>query len=130
MISFPSAIALSRAQVLQSALDSGSELRMYAGTRPAAGGAPTGSLLLTFPLDDPRLTITDSRIITFAIATPTVQAPVAGFVSWGRLVDSAAAPVMDGSAGLTDSGEDFELTALQLRPGAFVTITQAVIVEP
>lgn len=130
MIAFPDAIALARGQVLETALDAGSALRLYAGTRPAAGGAPTGSLLLVYPLDDPRLTITDSRTINFAIATTTVQSLVAGIVNWGRLVDSAGTPVLDGSAGLSGSGEDFELSALQLRPGAFVTITQAAIVEP
>lgn len=132
-IRFTQAIANNRAQQVAAALTDDPEIWIYAGTKPATPeGAPAGALLLRFPLGSTPVTVTD-RVITFNLASPTVQVLVAGQVSWGRLINDPSGtptPIMDGDAGIVGGGHDFQFTQTEFQPGAFATMTVAQITEP
>lgn len=98
----------------------GGKLRLYDGTRPATGGAPT-NLLAEFVLGTPF-----AAAASGAILSPTLPANTtglaAGTATWFRLVKSdGTTHVLDGSAGT--SGTDLILNTASISIGVTLNIS-------
>lgn len=124
------AVRTSRSTAVLDAIDAGAgpgKLRIYSGTQPAnANATATGTLLLEFTLDDPCGTVT-SGVLTFAI-NPAIDiaddALATATAGWGRFLDSADNPVIDGAI-----GSEITLTDLTLDTGQTVTFAAATLTE-
>jgi hypothetical protein len=99
------------------ALGAGATLAVYAGARPATGGAETTKLVefeLELPcgsVSGPTLTLTPAPD---AVATGT------GSASWARVSDAAGGQVLDLSVGLADSAAEVWLDELGITAGRTV----------
>ena len=104
---------------ISTAVGSAGKLRIYDGTRPATGGAVT-NLLAEFTLGSPF-----AAAAAAAVLSPTLPANTtglaAGTATWFRIVTSAAAFVLDGSAGT--SGTDLVLNTATISVGLTCSVT-------
>lgn len=108
MISYAEWVRTSRAQLLATAIDTGTgasaKLTIYTGTKPAPGAAPTDQL---------------------ALVALTFSHPCAKTISGGVLTLKPLAEQM-----ATASGADLELPAAEFFAGALIRINTATITEP
>lgn len=102
------------------------KLRHYDGSRPATGGAAT-TLLAENVLSDPSFGAAAAGVLTFNAISDDVSANAAGTGTWMRILDSNDVVVMDGSIGLTSSGEDLELNSVGYTVGLKVEVTAGTI---
>jgi hypothetical protein len=134
---FSPALKTGRAQAILDALDADTNpatLKIYTGDsvngeQPAAGAAiTTETLLATYTLDQPAGTVSGD---TFSLTLPDPVTVVAdGVAVWGRLADGAGDWVIDGNAGLTNSGAFFTFDDLQVYAGGALSLTTGSIQEP
>ena len=134
MISYAEGLRTSRAQLLATAIDTGSgasaKLTIYTGTKPAPGAAPTDQLALVV------LTFSHPCAKTIAGGVLTLKplaeqmATGSGAPTWGRIVDRDGAFVADLDVGVPGSGADLELPAAEFFAGALIRINTATITEP
>lgn len=101
-------------------------LRIYDGTRPATGGAPT-TLLAELTMTDPCAGAPSAGTLTLSAITQDSSANATGTATWFRVVDSAAVFVMDGSVGT--SGANLNLTTTSIVAGQPVSVIDFVITE-
>lgn len=110
-------------------LDSGanaSYIELYATTRPASGGAPGGSPLVTLAMSNPPGTV-DGTLYRIALTVPIEgQIAIAGSPVWARIYDGAGAWWADASVSDEAGSGEIKLQSLDLAQGAFVRITSAV----
>lgn len=128
-LAFPVAVRNNMLTQIENALDAGAGaafIRIYDGTRPATGGAPT-NLLAELTCSDPAGSVA-SGVLTFSAITQDASANATGTATWFRMVDSAAVFVMDGDVGT--SGSDMNLTTTSIVAGQPVSITSATITAP
>lgn len=101
-------------------------IRIYDGTRPATGGTAT-TLLAELTASDPMFGASSTGVLTASAITQDSSANATGTASWFRVVDSAAAFVMDGNCGT--SGSDLNLTTLSIVITQPVSISSFVLTE-
>lgn len=110
-------------------LDSGASapyVELYATTRPAPGGDPGGSPLVTVPMANPPGTV-NSELFRIVLTAPIEgQIDVAGSPVWARIYDGAAAWWADASVSDEAGSGEIKLQSLDLQFGAFVRITSAI----
>ena len=129
-LAFPVAIRNGWLNNILAALDAGAGaalIRIYDGVRPATGGAPT-LLLAELTCTDPAAPAAASGVLTFSPITQDASANNTGTATWFRMVDSAAAFVLDGNVGT--SGSDLNLTTTSIVVTQPVSITSATITAP
>lgn len=129
-LAFPVAIRNGWLNNILAALDAGAGaalIRIYDGVRPATGGAPT-LLLAELVCSDPAAPAAASGVLTFSPITQDASANNTGTATWFRMVDSAAAFVLDGNVGT--SGSDLNLTTTSIVATQPVSITSATITAP
>jgi len=105
-------------------------IEVRTGAQPATpADAATGTLLVTFTLNDPAYTGPTVGVMDLDV-TPAIQAnPVAtGTAGWFRLKDSTGAAVLDGACGT--SGAQLNLTTTALETGVQVSIASGTITQP
>jgi hypothetical protein len=134
---FSPALKTGRAQAILDALDADTNpatLKIYTGDsvnglQPAAGAAiTTETLLATYTLDHPAGTVSGD---TFSLTLPDAATVVAeGIAVWGRLADGAGNWVIDGNAGIENSGAFFIFDELQVYVGGSLNFTAGSIQEP
>ena len=96
---------------------------LYEAPRPAAGGTPTGALVVSSPLTRPAGTVDASGLhLTQSLAGTVVTA---GTPAWGRIVTGDGAWVIDGDIGV-EFGID---TPGVLYPGSLVNLLSAGFAE-
>jgi hypothetical protein len=95
------------------------KLQIYDGTRPATGGTATNKLA-EFTLGSPFAPAAATGVLSPTLPS-NVSALLTGTATWYRITTSAAAFVMDGSAGT--SGTDLILNSAAISSGATVSIT-------
>jgi hypothetical protein len=109
-------------------LDAGgdaAEIRIYNGTRPAAGGTPTtllATIVLTNPcgdIDDGSLSLTQDAEYDLAVAT--------GTATWGRLVTAAGQWCIDADVGNEASAAPIKIDSTGLIAGGKVSLISAVL---
>lgn len=66
-------------------------------------------------------------VLTFSAITADASANATGTATWGRIVDSTSAFVMDFSVGT--SGADYNLNTVSITTGVQVSCTSATITE-
>ena len=105
-------------------------IEVRTGTQPAdAMTAATGTLLVTFVLNDPAYTGPVTGVMTLDNDPAISAVPVAtGTAGWFRMKDSDGNTVLDGACGT--SGQQLNLTTLALETGVAVTIASGTITQP
>lgn len=119
----------SRLNAIRDAIDAGgaaSYLRIYDGTRPATGGTAT-NLLAELRPSYPSAPNASGGVLTFFSITAAASAAATGTATWGRVVTSAGAFVMDFSVGT--SGADLNLNTVNIQAGVQVSVSSASITE-
>ena len=99
-----------RLQALADAM-AGGTLTLYTATQPATGAAITTQTALVTVAIPSGLTVS-SHLLTLSLAVTTITA--GGEAAWGRIKNSSADFVMDGTCGLVASSADFRLTTTAL----------------
>ncbi|WP_084266074.1 hypothetical protein [Actinomadura macra] len=129
------------ADTVAARVDGGSaagHLRIYSGAAPAGPGtAPTGTLLVDLPLNDPAFAAAVVGVIALDV-TPTVSAVAAatGTAGYARLVDSTQAVgsglgVADLTVSTVSAGTgEIQLATLSIVSGVTVEITSGSITMP
>jgi len=95
------------------------KLNIYAGTKPAAGGA-AGTLLAQFTLGSPFAPVPSNRVQSPNLPA-AVNAVADGTATWARVTKSDGTYVMDLTAGT--SGTEVILSAASVSTGAQVSVT-------
>ncbi|MCC4116342.1 hypothetical protein LLG90_13360 [Aromatoleum toluclasticum] len=110
-------------------LDSGAAapyVEIYGTARPAAGGAPGGSPLVTVTMSNPPGTV-DGALFRIVLTVPIEgQIALAGDALWARIYDGAGAWWADCSVSDEAGSGEIKLQIITLAVGAFVRITSAV----
>lgn len=112
-------------------------LRVYSGAQPATPAtAPSGVLLLDFPLSDPAYAAPAGGTAALDV-TPAVVATglAAGTAGWFRLLDSTEAGaaglgIIDGDVTGIGGGGDIELDTTTISVGVTVTMTALPLTMP
>jgi hypothetical protein len=134
MLKFSDTVRTARAQVLATAIDTGSTgpatLKIYTGGRPAPGAAITSQqLLVTLQFQNPC-----AQSVTVGVLTlkPLAEQMAIGngAPAWGRIFNRDGAFVADLDVGPPESGADLEIPTDELLAGALVRINIATITEP
>lgn len=98
----------------------GAQLVIYAGTRPATGGA-AGTVLATFTMGTPFAPAAASGVLTVNLPAD-VNAAVTGTASWARLFKAdGTTKVMD--LGVGTAGQEITMNSTALTSGVGVSIT-------
>jgi len=105
-------------------------IKVYSGSQPATPAtAPTGTLLLTFTLNDPAFAAAATGVSALDIAPDlTATGVAAGDAGWFRAADSDGNTVLDGACGL--GGSELNLSTLAVSIGLEVTITSGTYTQP
>lgn len=131
MIELALAVKHARLAALRDRIDAGSagdaEIRLYAGARPAFGGAPAGAMLVSVSLPVPCGTIANGAL-TLDVAN-WVNVAASGDIVWGRIFDRDGVVVADLGVGLTGSGQAIEINTLTVFAGGLLAIISAVLRE-
>jgi hypothetical protein len=115
--------------VLNDAFNAGAgpaTITIYAGSRPATGGAET-TPLVTLTFTDPAFVgpITGGNMTADTITGAPATGAGTQTATWFRVKDSTSAFVMDGDVGT--SGSDLNLNTDQITNGVQVDITQMIL---
>lgn len=108
---------------ITTAAGSGAKIRIYDGSRPATGGTAT-TLLAEFVLSGAFAAAASAGVLTVN-TPPATTGAAAGTATWYRIVTSANAFVMDGSAGT--SGTDMILSTATISVGLNLSVTSHTI---
>lgn len=132
MPNYEETIRNSRLDLVRDAIDAGAAagtVKIYTGTKPSTGGSlSSNTLLTTGTFSDPSAPDATGGTLTFdAISYTTAQAD--GTATWGRVEDSDGNFVADMTVGAAGSGEDIELSAVDMLSGATVEDVGASITE-
>lgn len=86
------------------------KIKIYAGTQPAGGGSPTGSLLATLTCNATAFAgAATGGVLTLNSITQDSAADATGTATWFRLTKSDDTWVLDGDITATGGGGDLEL---------------------
>lgn len=111
MMTFALSVISDRLQALTRALDADpsapGKLMIYSGDRPATGGAPEGTLLVTCVFLRPSLDNVTAATLTLRNPLPAMAVST-GIAKWARLTDGAGRFVADLDVG-TDADTDVEV---------------------
>jgi len=126
MFNMSTAVRNARATVLITALDAAAtagEIRIYSGTKPAAGAALAGNTLLgTLALSDPSGVVANG-VITFATVSDDTSADADGTITWARFVDGDGNFVADCDCGVAGSNAALIFNAVTVTTGGVIRIT-------
>ncbi|ATL99554.1 hypothetical protein CK910_14560 [Aeromonas sp. CA23] len=134
MLKFSDTVRTARAQVLATAIDTGSAgpatFKVYTGPRPAPGAAITSQqLLVTLQFPNPCAQSVTGGVLTLKPLAEQM-ATGNGAPNWGRFTNRDGDFVADLDVGPPASGADLEIPTDELFAGALVRINTATITEP
>jgi hypothetical protein len=106
-------------------------IKVYSGTQPAnANSAITGTLLVSFTLDNPAFGTASGGVVTLS-GTPLSQTGVAaGTATHFRCANATPATVFDGSVTATGGGGQLQLNTTTISVGVTVQITAGTFTMP
>lgn len=104
-------------------------LKIYTGTQPAAGGAATGTLLVTITLPADAMAAASGGVASKS-GTWSATASDTGTAGWFRIESSAGSRWYDGAVTATGGGGEIELTSTSITSGQTVTITSFSVTQP
>lgn len=99
---------------ITAAVAANGKIKLYSGTQPAGGGAPTGTLLGTLTCSATFAPAASGGVITLNAVTSDSNADATGTASWFRITTSADAFVLDGDVTQTGGGGDLELDNINI----------------
>lgn len=99
------------------------------GSQPAAGGAATGTLLVTITLPADAMAAAASGVAA-KLGTWSGTPGATGTAGWFRVISSAGARWYDGSITATGGGGDIELVSTTITSGTPFTINAFSITQP
>jgi hypothetical protein len=112
-------------------------LRVYTGTQPAGPGtAPSGTLLLEFPLSDPAFAAASGGSAALDVTPiPADTGLAAGTAGWFRILTATEAAgtglgIVDGAVTATGGGGELQLNTTTVSVGLEVEITSGTITMP
>lgn len=106
-------------------------IQVRTGAQPATPNtAPTGTLLLTFTLDDPAFGAPATGVQTLNGVPRSAVGVAAGDAGWFRALDSDGNAVFDGTVGITGSGAQLELNTVAVSVDLDVEITGGTFTMP
>jgi len=102
------------------ALLAGGSIAIRSGVRPATPGtAASGTLLASFTLNSPAFAGAVAGVAALSLSPAlTATGMAAGTATWFRMLNSAAAAIMDG-----DVGTDLTLSSTSIAVGTVLSIT-------
>ena len=103
-------------------------IRLYDGTQPAKGGAAT-TLLAEGTFSFPSFPAASGGTMSANAITGDASANATGTATWGRIVDSTGAFVMDGTVGAVGSGADIEIDNTNIAAGQAVNFNSFTLTE-
>lgn len=104
-------------------------LKIYTGTQPSAGGAATGTLLVTITLPADAMAASSGGTAAKS-GTWSGTAGDTGTAGWFRIESSAGSRFYDGAVTATGGGGEIELTSTSIVSGQTVTITSFSVTQP
>lgn len=104
-------------------------LKIYTGAQPAAGGAATGTLLVTITLPADAMAAAAAGVASKS-GTWSGTAVATGIAGWFRVESSAGARWYDGAVTATGGGGEIELASTSITSGQTVTVTSFTITQP
>lgn len=104
-------------------------LKIYTGSQPAAGGAATGTLLVTITLPADAMAAGSGGVASKS-GTWSGTAGDTGTAGWFRIESSAGSRWYDGAVTATGGGGEIELTSTSITSGQTVTITSFSVTQP
>lgn len=104
-------------------------LKIYTGSQPAAGGAATGTLLVTITLPADAMAAASAGVAAKS-GTWSGTPGNTGTAGWFRVESSAGARLYDGAVTATGGGGEIELASTSVTSGVPVTITSFTITQP
>lgn len=114
-----------RLQLVADAISDGI-LTLYTAPKPALGAAiTTQTALVAIPLPS-GLTAADATLVLL-LTLPPIAAD--GVATWGRIVDSSAQFVADGTCGVLGSSADFQLAFTELSAGGTLIPLVSILAE-
>ena len=108
---------------ISSDIGSNGLLRIYSGTRPATGGAPT-TLLAQLALSATAAGAASSGVLTFNAISSDTSADATGTATWFRLTTSGGTAVVDGD--VSTSGSDLNFDSVSFVAGATIAVSSLV----
>lgn len=104
-------------------------LKIYTGSQPAAGGAASGTLLVTITLPADAMAAGSGGVASKS-GTWSGTAGDTGTAGWFRIESSAGSRWYDGAVTATGGGGEIELTSTSITSGQTVTITSFSVTQP
>lgn len=107
-------------------------VKIYSGTQPAsANNAASGTLLVTFTLNDPAFGAAASGAASLVVS-PAISATAAatGTAGWFRMETSTPGTVIDGSVTATGGGGDMTVDNTSITSGQTVNLTSGTVTMP
>lgn len=134
-MSFGLAVAIrnTRLNAIRNAIDAGAgpgTAKIYAGTRPATGGAVGGATLLaTLTFSDPSSPDASGGVATYSVINPDTAADASGNAAWMRIEDSTGAFVADASVSVNGGGGEAQFVTVGFVAGQQIGFTSFVLTE-
>lgn len=104
-------------------------LKIYTGSQPAAGGAASGTLLVTITLPADAMAAASAGVASKS-GTWSGTAGNTGTAGWFRIESSAGSRWYDGAVTATGGGGEIELASTSITSSQVVTITSFTITQP
>lgn len=104
-------------------------LKIYTGSQPAAGGAATGTLLVTITLPADAMGAAAAGVASKS-GTWSDTAGNTGTAGWFRIESSAGTRWYDGAVTATGGGGELELTSTSITSAQVVTVTAFTVTQP
>ncbi len=125
-ISYSTTLRNARMDAITTAIGASGLVRIYDGTKPAAGGAAT-TLLAQLALTATAAAAAAGGVLTLNAITQDSSADATGTATWFRVTTSGGTYVIDGTVGT--SGADLNLTTTSIVITQPVSITSFVLTE-
>ncbi len=98
------------------------KIKVYSGTQPAGGGAPSGTLLGTLVCSATFAPSSTGGVITLNSVTGDSSADATGAAAWFRMTQSDDTWVMDGDVSVAGSGGDITLDSISITIGGTISL--------
>lgn len=129
-IALAESVRNARLQAIANAIDAAStpgKIKLYTGTRPAAGAATGEALQCTIVLAKPCASVAGA-VLTFDAGSEG-QRVAEDAITWARFTDGDDAFIMDATVSLPGGGGDITVSNVNGFIGAFVRLNSGVIGE-
>lgn len=127
-LSFVTSLRNAQAEAFGAHIDAGTgpgTLQIYDGARPATNESPTTQVLLAeLTFAAPSFPAASAGAVTANAILDDASADAPGTASWFQVVDGDGTFVSSGDIGLTGSGADLTLNAVEIAVGVTVNVSE------